>query len=53
MAVWPGWKLQGMKAVKPPVSSCNCRTTSKWLMRCSIVSPTPNIIVAVVRIPNW
>ena len=34
-AVLPGWKLQGMKAVNPPVSSCRLRTTSKWLMRWS------------------
>ena len=51
-AVLLGWKLQGMKAVKPPVSSCRLRTTSKWLTRCSMVSPTPNIMVAVVRMPR-
>src|SRR6478752_4797864 len=51
-AVFLGWKLQGINAVKPPVSSCRSKTRWKWLMRCSNVSPTPNIMVAVVHMPS-
>ena len=38
--------------MKPPVSSCNCRTRSKCSMRSSSVSIWPNIIVAVDRPPS-
>src|ERR1017187_5793663 len=47
--VFSRWNVQGMKAVNPPVSSCRLRTSSRWFIRCSRVSPQPNIMVAVVR----
>ena len=41
-----------MKAVKPPVSSCNCRSRSRCSIRSASVSTWPNIIVAVLRPPS-
>ena len=52
MSVCSGWNVHEMKAVKPPVSSWNCRTRSKCSTRSSIVSIWPNIIVAVDRPPS-
>ena len=52
MSVCSGWNVQEMKAVRPPVSSCNWRTRSKCSTRSSIVSIWPNIIVAVDRPPS-
>ena len=51
-AVFEGWKVQAMKAVKPPVRSCSSRRCSRWSMRSSSVSTWPNIMVAVVRMPE-
>src|ERR1035437_1528645 len=56
--MWPSavlarWNVHGMNAVNPPVSSCRLRTSSRWFMRCSMVSPQPKLIGAVVRMPSW
>ena len=47
-----GWKVQAMKAVKPPVRSCSSRRCSRCSIRSSSVSTWPNIMVAVVRMPE-
>ena len=36
-AVFSRWKVQGINAVKPPVSSCRSRMRCRCLTRCSIV----------------
>ena len=51
-AVLPAWKVHGMKAVKPPVSSCRSRMRRRCSTRSAGVSSEPNIIVAVVRMPS-
>src|SRR3990170_236530 len=50
-AVFPGWKVQGMKEAKPPVRSWRSRTRSRCLAIDSGASTLPNIIVAEVRSP--
>ena len=50
--VLSGWKVQQMNAVKPWVSSCNCRTRSRCSILSARVSTCPNIIVAVLTPPN-
>src|SRR5665647_92948 len=51
-SVLPAWKVQGMNAVKPPVSSCRSRMRRRCSMRSAGVSSEPNIIVAVVFMPR-
>ena len=51
-SVFSFWNVQGIHAVKPPVRSWRSRTTSMCSTRWAYVSPTPNIIVAVVLIPS-
>ena len=51
-AVFSGWKVQPMNAVKPPVRSCRSRRCSRCSIRSSSVSTWPNIIVAVVLMPR-
>ena len=51
-SVLPAWKVHGMKAVKPPVSSCRSRMRRRCSTRSAGVSSEPNIMVAVVFMPR-
>ena len=51
-SVLPAWNVQGMNAVKPPVSSCRSRMRRRCSIRSASVSSEPNIMVAVVFMPR-
>ena len=49
--VFADWNGQQMNAVKPRVSSCSSRSRRRCATRWRGSSPTPNIMVAVLRSP--